>query len=111
MTFALQPTPVNLVAQGIAEGGNPLGLPRIKHQCKLAIYVSALAMGLQKLVSDGWTTLVDWQNAKDDVAVWTAPIDTGGKWKELGEKGLIHSFPIHERRIKISESFCLVWLD
>ena len=86
MTFTLQPIPVNLVDQGIQKGGNPLGLPRIKHQCKLAIYFPALAMGLQKLISEGWTTLVDWQNAKDDVTVRAAPIDTSEKWKELGEK-------------------------
>lgn len=34
MTFTLQPIPVNLVDQGIAKGGNPLGLPRVNHQCK-----------------------------------------------------------------------------
>ena len=34
ITFTLQPIPVNLVNQGIAKGGNPLGLPQIDHQCK-----------------------------------------------------------------------------
>lgn len=52
-------------------------------------------MALQKLDSDRWTTLVDWQNAKDDVAVCAAPIDTSGKWKELGEKrGSYIPFPL-----------------
>ncbi len=40
MTFTLQPIPVNLVDQGIAKGGNPLGLPRINHQCKFARFGS-----------------------------------------------------------------------
>ncbi|KAL9118079.1 MAG: hypothetical protein Q9187_005380 [Circinaria calcarea] len=66
MTFTLQPIPVNLVDQGIAKGGNPLGLPKVNHQW--------------------WTTLVDWQNANDDATVRAAPIATSEKWKELGEK-------------------------
>lgn len=40
MTFTLQPIPVNLVDQGLAKGGNPLGLPRINHQCKFARFGS-----------------------------------------------------------------------
>lgn len=60
MAFTFQPIPVNHVAEAMAEGGNPPGVPSIKHQCKLAVYVSALAMGLQKLIPDAWTTLVDW---------------------------------------------------
>ncbi|KAL8730884.1 MAG: hypothetical protein Q9166_003811 [cf. Caloplaca sp. 2 TL-2023] len=66
MTFTLQPIPVNLVDQGIAKGGNPLGLPRINHQW--------------------WTTLVDWNNAEDDERVRAVPIATSEKWKELGER-------------------------
>ncbi|KAL8777895.1 MAG: hypothetical protein Q9213_007662 [Squamulea squamosa] len=66
MTFTLQPIPVNLVDQGIAKGGNPLGLPRINHQW--------------------WTTLVDWTNAEDDDKVRAVPIATSEKWKELGEQ-------------------------
>jgi hypothetical protein len=34
MTFTLQPVTKRLVEQGIAKGGNPLGLPEIDHQCK-----------------------------------------------------------------------------
>ena len=34
MTFVLQPVPKNLVDQGVAKGGNPLGLPRENHQCR-----------------------------------------------------------------------------
>ncbi|KAI4251236.1 MAG: hypothetical protein L6R42_008459, partial [Xanthoria sp. 1 TBL-2021] len=66
MTFTLQPIPVNLVDQGIAKGGNPLGLPRVNHQW--------------------WTTLVDWNNAEDDEKVRAVPIATSEKWKELGEQ-------------------------
>lgn len=40
---------------------------------------------LQQLISAGWTTLVDWQNAKDDATVRADPIATSEKWKELGE--------------------------
>lgn len=86
MAFTFQPIPVNHVAEAMAEGGNPPGVPSIKHQCKLAVYVSALAMGLQKLIPDAWTTLVDWQNAKDDVGVRAAPFNTSEKWKELVDK-------------------------
>lgn len=86
MTFTLQPIPVNLVDQGIAKGGNPLGLPRIKHQCELPTYLTDLGLRLQQLISAGWTTLVDWQNAKDDATVRAAPIATSKKWKEFGEK-------------------------
>ncbi|KAL8859642.1 MAG: hypothetical protein Q9178_003756 [Gyalolechia marmorata] len=66
MTFTLQPVPVNLVDQGNAKGGNPLGIPRINHQW--------------------WTTLVDWENAEDDEQVRAVPIATSEKWKELGEQ-------------------------
>ena len=34
----------------------------------------------------GWTTLVDWKDAKDDATVRAAPIATGEKLKELGEQ-------------------------
>ncbi|KAL9115567.1 MAG: hypothetical protein Q9187_007280 [Circinaria calcarea] len=86
MTFTLQPIPVNLVDQGIAKGGNPLGLPKVNHQCELARRVTDLVSRLQQLIFAGWTTLVDWQNANDDAAVRAAPIATSEKWKELGEK-------------------------
>lgn len=66
MTFVLQPVPKNLVDQGVAKGGNPLGLPRVNHQW--------------------WTTLVDWQNASDDTRVRAAPIAVTEKWRELGEQ-------------------------
>ncbi|KAL8870032.1 MAG: hypothetical protein Q9198_007731 [Flavoplaca austrocitrina] len=66
MTFTLQPIPVNLVDQGIAKGGNPLGLSRINQQW--------------------WTTLVDWENAEDDEKVRAVPIATSEKWRELGEQ-------------------------
>ena len=34
----------------------------------------------------GWTTLVDWQDAKDDTTVRAAPIAVSEKWRELGEQ-------------------------
>ncbi len=34
MSFVLQPVPRSLVQQGIAHGGNALGLPLHDHQCK-----------------------------------------------------------------------------
>ncbi|KAI4122337.1 MAG: hypothetical protein LQ338_005876 [Usnochroma carphineum] len=40
----------------------------------------------ENLVDQGWTTLVDWQNASDDETVRAAPIATSEKWKELGEQ-------------------------
>lgn len=66
MTFVLQPVPANLVDQGVAKGGNPLGLPRLNHQW--------------------WTTVVDWQDGKDDATVRAAPIAVSEKWRELGEQ-------------------------
>ncbi|MDI1493407.1 MAG: hypothetical protein OHK93_005196 [Ramalina farinacea] len=66
ITFTLQPIPVNLVNQGIAKGGNPLGLPQINHQW--------------------WTTLVDWQHAADDEAVRAVSIDTSSNWKNFGQQ-------------------------
>ncbi|KAI1085577.1 FAD-binding domain-containing protein [Whalleya microplaca] len=32
-TFTIQPIPKNLAEQGIAKGGNPMGIPREDHQC------------------------------------------------------------------------------
>ena len=40
----------------------------------------------EKLILLGWTTLVDWDNAKDNETVRAAPIATTNKWKELGEQ-------------------------
>jgi len=34
-TFTLQPVLANIAKVGAANGGNPLGLPPIDHQCKL----------------------------------------------------------------------------
>lgn len=86
MTFTLQPIPVNLVNQGIAKGGNPLGLPQVNHQCELARRLTDVLSRLQQLILAGWTTLVDWHNANDDATVRAAPIATSEKWKELGKK-------------------------
>lgn len=86
MTFTLQPIPANLVDQGNAKGGNPLGLPRINHQCKHTIPMTYYIRNAEKLILLGWTTLVDWDNAKDDETVRAAVIATSDKWKELGEQ-------------------------
>lgn len=92
MTFTLQPIPVNLVDQGITKGGNPLGLPRINHQCKFARFGSNLSDVPKRNTCQwlttytGWTTLVDWNNAEDDEKVRAVPIATSEKWKELGEQ-------------------------
>ncbi|KAI5862351.1 Glucooligosaccharide oxidase [Durotheca rogersii] len=72
-TFVLQHVPSNMVAQGIAKGGNPLGLIQETHQW--------------------WTTLVDWREAKDDDAARAVTIDTVAQWKKLGqERGLYLPF-------------------
>lgn len=86
MTFTLQPIPVNLVDQGHAKGGNPLGLPRINHQCKNTVPMTDSIRSAEKPILLGWTTLVDWDNAKDDETVKAAAIATTNKWKELGEQ-------------------------
>ncbi|KAI0385990.1 FAD-binding domain-containing protein [Hypomontagnella monticulosa] len=64
-TFAIQPIPANIAAQGIAKGGNPMGIPQEDHQW--------------------WTTLVDWKNAKDDDLVRSVSIETTEQWKKLGQ--------------------------
>lgn len=35
---------------------------------------------------EGWTTLIDWDNAADDETVRSVSISTTEKWKELGEE-------------------------
>ncbi|KAF2237141.1 putative 6-hydroxy-D-nicotine oxidase [Viridothelium virens] len=64
-TFTLQSIPVSLVEQGISKGGNALGLPKIDHQW--------------------WTTLIDWDDAKDDTAVRSVSIATTEKFRELSK--------------------------
>ncbi|TVY40960.1 Bifunctional solanapyrone synthase [Lachnellula cervina] len=65
-TFCIQPVPANLAEEGIAKGGNPMGIPTENHQW--------------------WTTLIDWTNASDDEAVRQVSIDTTNQWKALGEE-------------------------
>ncbi|OTA55078.1 Glucooligosaccharide oxidase [Hypoxylon sp. EC38] len=68
-TFVLQHVPSNVAAQGIAKGGNPLGIHHETHQW--------------------WTTLVDWVKEEDDDAARSAAIDTVEQWKKLSqERGL-----------------------
>ncbi|KAI1776756.1 FAD-binding domain-containing protein [Hypoxylon cercidicola] len=72
-TFTIQPIPKNLAEQGIAKGGNPMGIPLEDHQW--------------------WTTLVDWTSASDDDTVRSVSIDTTEAWKTLSqERGLDLSF-------------------
>ncbi|KAJ8131493.1 hypothetical protein O1611_g2129 [Lasiodiplodia mahajangana] len=65
-TFTIQPIVKNMVEQGIAKGGNPMGIPSQDHQW--------------------WTTVVDWKNANDDDAVRSVSVNTGDSWKNLGQK-------------------------
>ncbi|KAI0832152.1 Glucooligosaccharide oxidase [Hypoxylon sp. FL0890] len=68
-TFVLQHVPGNVAAQGIAKGGNPLGIHHETHQW--------------------WTTLVDWIKEDDDDVARSAAIDTVEQWKKLSqERGL-----------------------
>ncbi|KAK8100142.1 fad linked oxidase-like protein [Apiospora kogelbergensis] len=68
-TFVIQHVSDNVAQQGIKNGGNPLGLPQKSHQW--------------------WTTLVDWNDAKDDEMARSASIATTARWKEVSrERGL-----------------------
>ncbi|OTA98694.1 hypothetical protein M426DRAFT_325766 [Hypoxylon sp. CI-4A] len=68
-TFTIQPIPKNLAGQGIAKGGNPMGIPQEDHQW--------------------WTTVVDWTSESDDDAVRAVSIDTTQAWNTLAkERGL-----------------------
>ncbi len=88
----VQPATRNLVAQGIANGGNPLGLPLEDHQCKEHLPRRLTAM-TRSLTGTGWTTLIDWQNTKDDDTVRTAAIAVTDKWEQLSkERGLFVDF-------------------
>jgi hypothetical protein len=40
----------------------------------------------RQLTHAGWTTLIDWTNAKDDAIVRQVSIDTTDRWKTLGEE-------------------------
>lgn len=52
--------------------------------------------GLDEVVSlltvqiQGWTTLIDWDNAADDAAVRSVSISTAEKWRDLGEQRGLH---------------------
>ncbi|KAI0096162.1 FAD-binding domain-containing protein [Nemania sp. FL0031] len=68
-TFTIQPIMKNMVEQGIAKGGNPMGIPSQDHQW--------------------WTTVIDWKNGSDDDVVRSVSIDTSNAWQKLGqERGL-----------------------
>ncbi|KAF1834788.1 FAD-binding domain-containing protein [Decorospora gaudefroyi] len=63
-TFVLSHIPKNVIDIGNANGGN--------------------AMGLEPIPQQWWTTLIDWEHAKDDEAARGIAIATTAKWKELG---------------------------
>ncbi|KAH8881096.1 FAD-binding domain-containing protein [Thozetella sp. PMI_491] len=65
-TFVLQPIPKRLVEQGMANGGNPMGLAVEDQQW--------------------WTSLIDWTEEADDDAVRAVSIATTEQWKNLGEE-------------------------
>lgn len=73
LTFVLQHVASSMATQGIARGGNPLNIHPETHQW--------------------WTTLVDWENEKDDDVARAVSIDTVEQWKQLGqERGLYLPF-------------------
>ncbi|KAI8963317.1 FAD-binding domain-containing protein [Daldinia sp. FL1419] len=68
-TFTIQPVPKNVATQGDQKGGNPMNIPKENH--------------------GWWTTIVDWNDEKDDDLVRSVSIETSEKWKDLGdERGL-----------------------
>ncbi|OTB15927.1 hypothetical protein K445DRAFT_317556 [Daldinia sp. EC12] len=68
-TFTIQPVPRNVAIQGEQKGGNPMNILKENH--------------------GWWTTIVDWNNEKDDDLVRSVSIQTSEKWKQLGdERGL-----------------------
>ncbi|KAI1347635.1 FAD-binding domain-containing protein [Xylaria sp. FL0043] len=64
-TFTIQPIPKNMADQGVAKGGNPMGIPHEDHQW--------------------WTTVVDWEDATDDDEVRSVSIETSKAWEALGQ--------------------------
>jgi hypothetical protein len=78
MTFVLQHIPKNVVDRGNANGGNTLGLEPISQQCKCT------SKSYQtRLIREGWTTLVDWNDQKDESIARGVGIATTKKWDEL----------------------------
>ncbi|KAI0468864.1 FAD-binding domain-containing protein [Xylaria cf. heliscus] len=72
-TFVMQHVPSNVAAEGVANGGNPMGIPPETHQW--------------------WTTLVDWRDAADDEVARQVSIETTEQFKKLGiERGLYLPF-------------------
>jgi len=81
MTFVLQHIDKNVVDVGIANGGNALGLEPTAQQCEYTY--QTLGFHRTNVACAGWTTLVDWTEAKDDRVVREVAIATTEKWKEL----------------------------
>ncbi|KAK7952544.1 6-hydroxy-D-nicotine oxidase [Apiospora aurea] len=92
-TFVIQPVIPNVAKQGVARGGNPMGIPTENHICEFP-YLShwlCLSTTLTKLgVPKGWTTLVDWADPKDDEKVRSVSIETTEQWKKLGQERGLH---------------------
>ncbi|RYP48693.1 hypothetical protein DL768_005473 [Monosporascus sp. mg162] len=64
--FGIQHVPSELAKQGVAKGGNPLGIPEEDQLW--------------------WTTLVDWEDATQDDVVRSVSIETENYWLQLGEE-------------------------
>jgi hypothetical protein len=85
MTFVLQHIPKNVVDRGNANGGNTLGLEPISQQCKFTFPSYRM-----RLIYEGWTTLVDWNESKDEAAARAVGIATTKKWDELSTARDLH---------------------
>ncbi|KAL4945676.1 hypothetical protein BDV06DRAFT_230146 [Aspergillus oleicola] len=70
-TFVLQPITAAMVQYGREKGGNCLGLAEEDAQW--------------------WTTLIDWENEKDDETVRSVSIAMSQKWKALAEERGLHN--------------------
>ncbi|RYP47298.1 hypothetical protein DL769_011327 [Monosporascus sp. CRB-8-3] len=64
--FGIQHVSSELVRQGVAKGGNPLGIPEEDQLW--------------------WTTLIDWEDAAQDDIVRSVSIETEKYWVQLGEE-------------------------
>jgi hypothetical protein len=85
MTFVLQHISKNVVDRGNANGGNTLGLKPISQQCKFTFTINRMY-----LMCEGWTTLVDWNDPKDEDIARGVGIATTKKWEELSTARNLH---------------------
>lgn len=83
-----------MIQRGIDMGGNPLGIPEGDQQCKFKIRKGLVlpprAFRLTPffffLFFEGWTTLIDWTDEKDDDKVRSVSIETTEQWEKLGKE-------------------------